>query len=527
MQVDEPRQAEETTAAEPRRHRSWRASAVSRRWRPLLTLICLGLVLGMAFQGTRGLWSPDEGRYVDGALGMLDSGNWLVPAYSPVEINLSKPPLTYWVVAASFKLFGRNTWAARVPYALAYVATIWLLYGMGLCLFREKPWLPGLIYAISLFPFLAANVVSTDVLLALAEGLAMYGFVAYAFAPEGRRRAHRLLVLMWVGWGAAFLTKGPPGLLPLLAVIPFTVWRDGWRGAARLFPPLGVLLFLLVGLGWYAALVLRVPWALHYFLHTEVYDRIFTAVQHRNAGPFGWLIVYLPTVIVGSLPWWPGLARRLLRRRMHETDANAPKRRIDAAPLLWLWFLIPLVVFCLARSRLPLYVLPLFVPLSLLMAHGLQRWIDVRRRGRRAALAAWVIVLLALKGGVAYAVRTPDDNRMAAQQLGAITASKTYAAVVFVEATASHYDVEEATPWGVRLYLAKPVYGVAWRSTDGAAELCRAVQHAGSALVVIDPGLADARMPVSRTLEDCTHRPPSGAGIWNRHPLLLARVQGV
>lgn len=504
-----------------------RVAAALLRRRSLLVLLCLALLLGFAFQGSRGLWSPDEGRYVDGALGMLDSGNWLVPAYSPVEVNLSKPPLTYWTIAASLKVFGRNTWAARVPYALAFVLTVWLLYGMGRRLVPDKPWLPALIYALSLCPFIAANVVSTDGLLALCEAIAMFGFVAYAFDPDDRRM-RGFLVLMWAGWGAAFLTKGPPGLLPLLAIIPFMAWRDGWRGAARLFSPLGILLFLLVGLGWYAVLVQRVPWALHYFLHKEVYDRIFTAVQHRNAGPWGWLIVYIPTLILGSLPWWPGLAGHLFRRRLRtETPMNPPSRSASASLLLWLWLLIPLVVFCLARSRLPLYVLPLFVPLSLLMARGFTRRIDLRKTRQCVALAACIIVLLALKGGVAYAVRTPDDNRMIARQLGAVTASGSYAAVVFVEATASQYDIEETTPWGVRLYLNKPVYAVAWGARGASAALCTAMQRAGSALIVIDPSLADAKAVVARTLDVCMQRPASDAGTWNRHPLLLARTQGV
>ncbi|HJP99608.1 MAG TPA: glycosyltransferase family 39 protein, partial [Rhodanobacteraceae bacterium] len=392
--------------------------------RPLLALICLGLLLGFAFQGSRGLWSTDEGRYVDGALQMLDSGNYLVPAYSPIEANLSKPPATYWAIAASIKLFGRNTWAARVPYALAFVLTIWLLYGMGRRLLPDKPWLPGLIYALSLAPFFGANVVSTDELLTLCEAFAMYGFVGWAFEPDDRP-APVFLVLMWVGWGAAFLTKGPPGLLPLLAIIPFVALRDGWRGIARLFSPLGIALFLVVGLGWFAVVVLRVPWALHYFLHRELYDRVFTSVQHRNPGAWGWLIVYLPTIVLGSLPWWPSLAPAFVPKLRRHTPMRS-NRRADARLMLWLWFAIPLVVFCLAQSRLPLYVLPLFLPLSLLLAGGLVRRIDLHKSGQRLVLGIWIAALLAFKGGVAYAVHQPHlDNRFVARQLSASASSRT------------------------------------------------------------------------------------------------------
>ena len=504
---------------------SWYASAHAKRW-PLLGLLCLGLLLGFAFQGSRGLWNTDEGRYVDGALQMLDSGNYLVPAYSPIEVNLSKPPFTYWVIAASIELFGRNTWAARAPYALAFVATIWLVYGMGLLLLPDKPWLPGLVYALSLAPFLGANVVSTDVLLTLCEAIAMYGFLVWTFAPDGRR-TRAWLVLMWLGWGLAFLTKGPPGLLPLLAVIPFVAVRDGWRGVARLFHPLGILLFILVGLGWFAIVVLRVPWALHYFLHREMYERIFTSVQHRNAGPWGWLIVFFPTVILGSLPWWPGLVpaffARLRGRPSGGRDAGG--KHSGTMLLLSLWFGIPFVVFCLARSRLPAYVLPLFVPLSLLMALGLADRIDLHKTAQRAGLVVWVIVLLACKGGVARAVQQPQlDNRLVARGLNARVAPDAYSAVVFVQATAAAYDIEEETPWGVRLYLDKPVYAVAWLSPEGPQTLCSAAQRAGSALVVVASDLAAVRTQVAGTLSRCTRSRVGDAGNWRKQPLLLTRM---
>jgi len=51
----------------------------------------------------------------------------------------------------------------------------------------------------------------------------------------------------------------------------------------------------------------------------------------------------------------PVAAWRMVRQRIRERDRETL--------LLLYWFLVPLTVFCLARSRLQLYVLPLFVPL--------------------------------------------------------------------------------------------------------------------------------------------------------------------
>ncbi|RDS82024.1 ArnT family glycosyltransferase [Dyella psychrodurans] len=457
--------------------------APAARW-SLLWLLALGLLLGFAFQGTRGLYSPDEGRYVDAALEMLDSGNYLAPAYSPDEVNFSKPPTTYWFIAASFKLFGRNTWAARVPYGLAFLATLLLIYGMGKRLVPDKPWLPALIYACSIFPFMSSNIISTDVFLALCEAVAMLGFVGAAFGDdEGRRK--RNVLLMWIGWGLAFLTKGPPGLMPLLAVIPFIASRDGWRGLRRFFPLAGIVLFLAIGLSWYLVVILRYQGLLQYFLQQEVYNRLFTGAHHRHAGFFGWIVVYVPTLVLGIVPWWPGLVRGI-RCALSEGTWKTWKNTHSAELFLLMWFVIPLVVFCLVQSRLPLYVLPLFIPLSLLLALEIRERVDLGKVRQRVWLGAWIVLLLAVKGVAAFAWHPPVDNRDAARELATFMPPEHYRALVFVEDTDQSYTIEEATPWGVRLYLDKPVYGIPWRAPQAAAGICHALRTAGSTLVIVD-----------------------------------------
>ena len=482
-------------------------------------LICLGLLLGLTFQGTRGLWSPDEGRYVDGALQMLDSGNYLVPGYSPDEVNLSKPPATYWSIAASMKVFGRNTWAARLPFALFYLATILTLYGAGKLLIPEKPWLPGLVYGCSALPFIAANIVTTDSLLALCEAVAMYGFLKFAFGSP-RYDSRKSLLLMWAGWGAAFLVKGPPGLLPLLAIIPFMAVRDGWRSVGKLLTFGGIALFLLIGFSWYAIVVIRIPGTMHYFIHGEIYDRIFTATQHRNAGPVRWAVVYLPTILLGSAPWWPSLGRAFLAFRSPAKLQSDPNSGDSIQLLLALWFFVPFLVFCLAQSRLPLYLLPLFFPLALMIAFDLRGRMDLRKTTQRVGLGLWIAVLIAVKAGVAYA-HVSTDNRAMARQL-ASAAGSAYSSVVFIEDTALSYDIEENTPWGVRLYLDKPVYGVAWNSPTGEATLCHALQRSGSALVVIDRKLAS--QVSSGVLSSCAAGVVTDLGKWKQRSLKLIRI---
>ena len=77
-------------------------------------LVVLALAYACAFQGSRPIYSPDEGRYTIVALNMLDSGDWMRPMLHPEVEHWSKPPLTYWAIAASVGTFGRSEFAARL-----------------------------------------------------------------------------------------------------------------------------------------------------------------------------------------------------------------------------------------------------------------------------------------------------------------------------------------------------------------------------------------------------------------------------
>ena len=374
-------------------------------------LVLILALMAFAFQGTRGIWEPDEGRYTSTGLNMLDSGDWLVPTIDGEHAHLTKPPMTYWALASSFAVLGRNEWAARLPGALAFIGTGLLVFGIGRRLLPAKPWLPALAWGLSLAPLIGANIVSTDALLVFFETAAMFAFVEAWWRGDGLARGW--IRAMWMFFGLAFMTKGPPGLLPLFAVIAYMTFHER-KSLVRLFDPLGLVAFALIAFTWFALLVAQQPDRLGYFLGYEVYDRVFTARHQRNAQWYGAFEIYLPVLLVGALPWTV----------LALVAAGGPRRawaaliaRLRARDRQWLllawWFLLPLAIFCLARSRLQLYVLPLFVPLALMAARPLARWewLTTRRLAWTALLTA--TILLAAKGTLAYWSSDRDAREMA------------------------------------------------------------------------------------------------------------------
>ena len=381
--------------------------------RSLWAVLALLLLLAFAFQGTRGIWEPDEGRYSSAGLNMHESGDWLVPTVDGEHPHLTKPPLTYWALASSFALLGANEWAARLPGALAFVATGLLVFGLGRRFCERQPWLPAVAWSTSLAPMISANIVSTDILLVCFETAAMFCFVEWWSRPSGKGR--RWVLLMWVAWGLAFMTKGPPGLLPLLAMIAFLGVHDRPR-LRGFFHPLGLLSFVVVAGTWFVLVIAQQPDRLKYFLGYEVYDRVFTAAHNRNAEWYGALLIYLPMLLVGFLPWWvlAVIGGGGVRGSWQRLRAAVSARRPQVLLLLY-WFVVPAAIFFAARSRLQLYVLPLFVPLALLASRTLAGWAWLTARRLLIVTGITAAVLIGLKAYLAIMPSDRDSRAMAAE----------------------------------------------------------------------------------------------------------------
>lgn len=369
---------------------------------PLLALIGISLILTFAFLGLRGIWDPDEGRYTNVALTMLDSGNWLDPMRNEDTGHWTKPPLTYWMIAASVASFGQSPWSARLPVALSYLACIGLVGWIATRLTPAHARWPPLVFATMLVPAFAAQLITTDFVLSAFQLLAMAGYIVHRIPDvQGRTQPWGLLV-MYAGFGLAFLTKGPPALIPIPALMLLAWRRPHPVPASRWWHMAGVGLFLVIALPWYALVGSRHAGLWQYFVGAELVDRVASDRFGRNGQWYGWLAVYGPTLLLGTAPWTLGFFRWVrglptalrvgLRDRPDRTAVN------PTGLLLALWILIPLLVFCLARSRLPLYVLPLFAPIALAIVFT---W-PAHRRPRLSAVGVWIGLIMAVRFAAAY-----------------------------------------------------------------------------------------------------------------------------
>jgi len=372
-------------------------------------LIVVGLITLLFLQNQRGLWETDEGRYTAVALQMLDSGDYLHPHLDQDTPHFSKPPLTYWAIAASVAVFGHQEWAARLPNTLAFILTLFLVFRLGKRFIPDNPWLAPLLYSTSVLPIGGVSVITTDTLLTCWETLGMYGLIMAIDGQAGKRRIW--CYLGWLGFGLAFFTKGPPALLPLISLVIYSFWSGGLKGLRQLFSWGSMLLFLVVSLSWFLVVIADNPDLLQYFFTDELVNRVASNKFHRNPGWPGLFKVFFPAVVLGCFPWaWLAVGQQItLRFGKQQYTAPTDDHRQQDTRLLLLWLLLPLAVFALAQSRLLLYLLPSCVPATLLIARFLVPEVLLTRISK-SLFGLWLVVLVIGLLLAAFRVSERDDR---------------------------------------------------------------------------------------------------------------------
>jgi 4-amino-4-deoxy-L-arabinose transferase-like glycosyltransferase len=337
------------------------------------------------------LLEPDEGRYAEIAREMLDRGDWVVPRLQG-EPYLDKPPLLYWLVVLSYKVFGVHDWGARLVPALAVHGTILLTYLFGRRLLGERAAVRGALL-LALGPGLVSmgRLLILDGLLTFWVTLALFSGFNALQAPPQRRVGGFGLYSIACGFGV--LTKGPVAVVlvvvPLLLHLWFTTGRLDfrWRPVAMF-----AVIVALINAPWYAAVSIARPEFGAYFFVKHNLMRFLAPFDHLEP-----VWYYAPVLAGGLLPATllaPRFARWLL-----SGDADAARKRTPELGFCLLAGGWCVLFFTLSGSKLPTYILPAFAPLALAFGYY---WSLKPTRGGGWVVATWSAVLL-----VAHVVALP------------------------------------------------------------------------------------------------------------------------
>ena len=353
---------------------------VARHYRPCALLV-VALMAGNVFLrlGSSAVNDFDEARYGVTAFEMRQHGDLVVPTYAgEKELLALKPPLGYWLMALSFRLFGASALAMRLPSALCAVAAV------AVTMIWARRWF--------------------DRRMSILAGLILatcFGYISHHGARSGDFDSCLTLILLLVAvrlprldesaWAvvpiAALLACG--FLLKSFAIAPMAVvagcylaWSGAWR-RQRLLPWLAAFGVFGVIVGAWAVARWRADGSPDFLLRMvreDAVGRSTAIVDKSTSSPAGYVLglfdrfapwplvmtAAAAAVLQGGRPW------RLRRRK--------------TIALLLIWAGVPLAIVSAVRTQHHWYLDPIYPALAMLAA-GSALWLVRRAPGRLRTVA--------------------------------------------------------------------------------------------------------------------------------------------
>ncbi|MGA9671772.1 MAG: glycosyltransferase family 39 protein [Terracidiphilus sp.] len=258
-----------------------------------------------------------DASHAQAAQHIAESGDWVTAKINGIRY-IEKPPLPYWMIAGTYRVFGQNTFATHLPNTLAMLGLTWLAW-----LWARNAWgaraglYAGLGVLTSIGPFLFTRFIIPEAILAFFLLLALYCLITglESTRPDPAARFY----WMWASVALALLTKGL--IAPVFfvgATVPYLLLTGQWRRWRAVKPVSGFLLFLLIAAPWHILCGLANPDQGHpignhptlgnvhgfwyfYFVNEHVLRFFGQRYPHDyNKMPFAW---YWLAHLVWLFPW--------------------------------------------------------------------------------------------------------------------------------------------------------------------------------------------------------------------------------
>ncbi|MFI5134634.1 MAG: ArnT family glycosyltransferase, partial [Chitinophagales bacterium] len=334
----------------------------------------------LPFLGAVQLFDWDEINFAESAREMLVTGN-----YSRVQIDFQpfweKPPLFFWLQAASMNIFGVNEFAARFPNAMVGIITLVTFFLIGKKLYDEKF---GMLWSLSMLgSFLPHLYFKSGIIDPVFNYFIFLGIYCGVHWVNKKDYAGKFAALAGLFIGLATLTKGPVALL-ITMLVASVYWISVRFKKIVAFKHLllFVLIFILTAGVWFLADVMDngigffnqfIQYQIDLFLHPVA----------GHGEPFYYHFV---VVLLGCFPM-SIIALPALTKNYKEPSPMQFKKWM----LILFW--VVMLLFSIVKTKIVHYSSLAYFPLSFLAAHVIARHIDEKKR-----FSGWMIFLLFLFG---------------------------------------------------------------------------------------------------------------------------------
>ncbi len=387
---------------------------------PLLCLFIVGVSVMMIQVGNTHLWDQDEGFYATTAAEMHARNDWVTPTFNG-KLFAHKPPMMFWGMIVGYEVFGVSELGARVVSTLFGLGTIFLTFAIARKLFDTATGLfAGLAIGSCILFTTVSRSATADAHLTFFTVLALYLWVCDYFQAPDSSREQMLASVRWRTWiatyavmGLAVLTKGPIGFLFPTAVVGLFLLTEGqqtvpvesrlvqrlwlriqpyapmafFKTVWQMRPVTAAVVVMLVAAPWY----LLVQWRsngefLQEFIGVHHLGRMSQSMDNHS-GP---IYYYLLACLIGMYPWSAFAVPTALSWFGH---ARMPSQS-RAVRFVTGWAAVYLVLFSLASTKLPNYVLPAYPALAIMIGRYFALWSqDVNAVSRGWLNAGWILLI--------------------------------------------------------------------------------------------------------------------------------------
>jgi 4-amino-4-deoxy-L-arabinose transferase-like glycosyltransferase len=335
--------------------------------------------------GKSSIWDANEAFYAETPREMLVTGDFIAPQFN-FQPRTQKPPLTYWVILLSYKLFGVGEFSVRLPSALSALGILLFSYGAARLLFGPRAaLLSAIITATTARVFILARRLPIDILLLLFMTAAFFFMIR---AIQKNDRTSWMCFYLCISLG--FLTKGP--IAVLIPACTYLAWAlvggnsgiDGTSDrlvraiqrlrAARLMT--GMAVFSCIVLPWYILVYRLHGWT--YILPFFFRDN-FARFAAESLGPSRSLFYYVSVFGSDFFPWslliLPAIYF-LWKNRKTDAFSNRFSYRF---PIIWCVLIF--VFFSVSKNKQEYYIAPIYPVAAVLLAGIIDK--SAARKGKR------------------------------------------------------------------------------------------------------------------------------------------------
>jgi hypothetical protein len=340
-----------------------------------VSFIILVIFIVTLFQlGSWGVTETSEARYAQISKEMFESGDYIHPTKMGIY-HYHKPPLTYYITALGYTLFGINEFGARFFLSIALLAQLILVYKTSLLLFNDKK---VSLLAVALFfstPLILASIrnLTTDAYLNTFVLMAVYFWLRYL-------EDKKFFFLFYLALSLGFSTKGPLVFIPVLIFQLTWFYYNKKRIKLSIYDFLGIVLILISSGWWYLAVIQENPIVLDYFMGNQLHGRMFSNDAFNRGKPFWYYIVFLP---LSLLPWLVYIFWDLKK-----TNTTTAKKNV-----LLVSFILTILIFSVFKTKLIFYVLPSLLFLILFASNQLMKLSEQHWKSLTRFLYGYFILL--------------------------------------------------------------------------------------------------------------------------------------